>query len=61
MTAALARAGLYCRRMTLLPDLAPLIARHGYLTVGLVIGLESMGVPLPGETLLIAASLSAAR
>ena len=46
--------------MSLLPDVAPLIARHGYLAVGLVVGLESMGVPLPGETLLVAAALYAA-
>lgn len=46
--------------MHLLPDLQPLIARHGYLVVGLVVGLESMGVPMPGETLLIAAAFYAA-
>ena len=46
--------------MSLLPDFAPLIARHGYLAVGVVVGLESMGVPLPGETLLVAAALYAA-
>jgi membrane protein DedA with SNARE-associated domain len=32
-----------------------------YLTVGLVIGLESMGIPLPGELTLVGASLLAAK
>jgi membrane protein DedA with SNARE-associated domain len=35
------------------------IAALAYLVVGLVIGVESMGVPLPGETTLIAAALLA--
>ena len=35
------------------------IAIMAYLVVGLVIGVESMGVPLPGETALIAASVYA--
>jgi membrane protein DedA with SNARE-associated domain len=33
------------------------IAVFAYLVVGLVIGVESMGVPLPGETTLVAAAL----
>jgi membrane protein DedA with SNARE-associated domain len=37
------------------------IAALAYLVVGLVIGIESMGVPLPGETMLIAAALLASR
>jgi membrane protein DedA with SNARE-associated domain len=37
------------------------IAALAYLVVGLVIGVESMGVPLPGETTLIAAALIASR
>ena len=41
-------------------DLHGLIARHGYTVVGGVIGLESMGIPLPGETVLIAAAIYAA-
>ena len=32
------------------------VAVLAYLVVGLVIGVESMGVPLPGETTLIAAA-----
>jgi membrane protein DedA with SNARE-associated domain len=37
------------------------VAILAYLVVGLVIGVESMGVPLPGETTLIAASLLASQ
>lgn len=36
-----------------------LIATYGYFGVAFVIGLESMGVPLPGETALISAALYA--
>lgn len=32
-----------------------------YLTVGLVVGVESLGVPLPGEIVLVSASLLASR
>lgn len=41
-------------------DTAGLIQRHGYWVVGGVIFFESMGVPLPGESLLIATALYAA-
>ncbi|MEV0283782.1 DedA family protein [Kribbella sp. NPDC050820] len=37
------------------------MAIAAYLVVGLVIGVESMGVPLPGETTLIAAALLASQ
>ncbi len=37
------------------------LAIVAYLVVGLVIGVESMGVPLPGETTLIAAALLASQ
>ncbi|GAA1596657.1 DedA family protein [Kribbella sancticallisti] len=37
------------------------VAVLAYLIVGLVIGIESMGVPLPGETTLIAAALLASQ
>ena len=40
-------------------SLSGLVAHHGYLVVAFAIGLESMGVPLPGETLLIAAAIYA--
>jgi len=33
----------------------------GYVIVGLMIGIESMGVPVPGETTLLAASIAASR
>ncbi|MDQ1536558.1 MAG: hypothetical protein QOE58_951, partial [Actinomycetota bacterium] len=32
-----------------------------YVLVGLVIGLESMGIPLPGEVMLVSAALLATR
>ena len=41
-------------------DTAELIKNHSYWFVGGIIFLESMGVPLPGESLLIAVSLYAA-
>lgn len=41
-------------------NLAGLVDRHGYGVVGIVIFLESMGAPLPGESLLIGAALYAA-
>ncbi len=37
-----------------------LIQQYGYGMVGLVIGLEAMGLPLPGESLLIATAIYAA-
>ncbi len=37
-----------------------MMQRHGFWVVGCVVFLESMGVPLPGESLLIAAALYAA-
>jgi membrane protein DedA with SNARE-associated domain len=43
-----------------MPDLGPLIAHYGYAAVGLVIGLESMGIPLPGETMLVLSAIYAA-
>jgi len=42
--------------MTALPLL---VARHGYWIVGAVVGLESMGIPLPGETILVSAAVYA--
>jgi membrane protein DedA with SNARE-associated domain len=40
-------------------DITPLIIRDGYWAVGVIVALESMGVPLPGETTLIAAAIYA--
>ncbi|HET9847719.1 MAG TPA: DedA family protein [Candidatus Dormibacteraeota bacterium] len=39
--------------------MANLIARYGYLAVFIVVSLESLGIPLPGETTLITAALYA--
>ena len=36
-----------------------LIATHGYWIVAVVVGLESMGIPLPGETTLVSAAIYA--
>lgn len=36
------------------------ISTHGYWTVALIVGLESMGLPLPGETVLVLATIYAA-
>ena len=36
-----------------------LVSHYGYLAVLIVVGLESLGVPLPGETTLVAAALYA--
>lgn len=40
----------------LLAQIQPLVAHHGYWVVFLIVMLESAGVPLPGETILILAS-----
>jgi len=40
-------------------DLTGLLAHYGYLAVVVLIGLESMGIPLPGETMLITAAVYA--
>ena len=37
----------------------PLVAQHGYLAVFFIVAMESAGVPLPGETALILASMFA--
>jgi len=38
-----------------------LIATYGYLAIGVIIALESMGLPLPGESVLVLAALYASR
>jgi membrane protein DedA with SNARE-associated domain len=38
-----------------------LIANYGYLAIAVIIGLESMGLPLPGESALVVAALYASR
>ncbi|MEU8266128.1 DedA family protein [Sphaerisporangium sp. NPDC049002] len=42
-----------------LAHLAPLLDRYGYLVVGALVFLEDFGIPVPGETILIAASVYA--
>ena len=39
--------------------LAELIATYGYAVVALIVGLESMGLPVPGETTLVTAAIYA--
>lgn len=43
------------------PTLAGLVARYGYATVAGIITLEGIGLPVPGETILITAAAVAAR
>src|SRR5262245_53287808 len=47
--------------MQLYPDLNQLIHTYGVWIVGSVVAVEGMGVPLPGETTLIAAAVYAGR
>jgi membrane protein DedA with SNARE-associated domain len=44
----------------LLADLQQLVSAHGYWVVALIVGLESMGLPLPGEIILVLAAIYAA-
>ena len=41
--------------------LTQLIATYGYVAIAVIIGLESMGLPLPGESTLVLAALYASR
>src|SRR5215831_17725291 len=41
--------------------LTHLISTYGYLAIAVIIGLESMGLPLPGESTLVLAALYASR
>ena len=45
---------------TFLGELQQLVSLHGYWVVGLMVGLESLGLPLPGETILVLAAIYAA-
>jgi membrane protein DedA with SNARE-associated domain len=40
--------------------LQELVSTHGYWSIALIVGLESMGIPLPGETILVLAAIYAA-
>src|SRR3954465_1272634 len=42
-----------------LPGGAPILDRWGYLAVAAVIGVESFGVPAPGQTIMVAAAIYA--
>jgi membrane protein DedA with SNARE-associated domain len=42
-------------------NLTHLIATYGYLAIAVIIGLESMGLPMPGESALVLAALYASR
>ena len=44
----------------LLAELQQHVSAHGYWVVALIVGLESMGLPLPGETILVLAAIYAA-
>lgn len=48
--------------MSIIPhaDLQPIVSQYGYWGVGIIVGLESMGIPLPGETILVLAAIYAA-
>ena len=41
-------------------ELQNLVVTHGYWSVAVIVGLESMGIPLPGETVLVLAAIYAA-
>jgi len=41
-------------------ELQQLVSMHGYWVVALIVGLESVGLPLPGETILVLAAIYAA-
>lgn len=41
-------------------DVQPFIETYGYWGIGMIVGIESMGIPLPGETILVAAAIYAA-
>jgi membrane protein DedA with SNARE-associated domain len=43
----------------LLGDLAPLLDDYGYLAIAALVGVEGFGIPAPGQTILVAASLYA--
>src|SRR5262245_6982452 len=43
-----------------MPELQQLVSVHGYWVVALIVGLESVGLPLPGETILVLAAIYAA-
>ena len=47
--------------MSLVEHLQPFVEHYGYFAVMLIVALESAGVPMPGETVLIAAAIFAGK
>ena len=41
-------------------QLEQVVATYGYWAIAFIVGLESMGIPLPGETILVLAAIYAA-
>src|SRR2546430_12220634 len=71
MTGYLGVRGPLCRSSQATPPAMPVISSlfgelqqlaplHGYWVIGLIVGLESLGLPLPGETILVLAAIYAA-
>ena len=46
--------------MALVPHLHDLVATYGYLAVFVIVAMESAGIPMPGETVLVTAAIFAA-
>jgi membrane protein DedA with SNARE-associated domain len=46
--------------MELVPHLQHVVATYGYLAVFLIVAMESAGIPMPGETVLVTAAIFAA-
>ena len=46
--------------MELVPHLQHVVATYGYLAVFVIVALESAGIPMPGETVLVTAAIFAA-
>jgi len=51
------RSKSYCAHCGPMTSLSALVARHGYWMVAAAVGLESMGIPVPGETILVSAAV----
>ncbi len=47
--------------MSLVEHLGPFITHYGYFAVFLLVGLESAGIPMPGETALVSAAIFAGK
>jgi membrane protein DedA with SNARE-associated domain len=40
-------------------QISDIVSTYGYWAIGIIVGLESMGIPLPGETVLVSAAIYA--